>query len=203
MILCLMLGWKSKQVDFVLTFPQANIEHDMYMELPAGIIPKDRNKDYVLLLRKNLYGQKQASRVFYLYLREGLEKIGFEVSKIDECLFYRDKTMFVVYVDDGIVVDKDINKVQQVVKDLKEAGYDIEDKSTINDYLGVNCTYLDEKTIELTQPQLIQQIIEDSKIMKKKFVPPQTPAKSSKILQRHKDSKPHDQAWHYRSLIGK
>ena len=58
--------------------------------------------------------------------------------------------MFVVYVDDGIVVDKDINKVQQVVKDLKEAGYDIEDKSTINDYLGVNFTYLDEKTIELT-----------------------------------------------------
>ena len=87
MILCLMLGWKSKQVDFVLAFPQANIEHDMYMELPAGIIPKDRNKDYVLLLRKNLYGQKQASRVFYLYLREGLEKIGFRVSKIDECLF--------------------------------------------------------------------------------------------------------------------
>ena len=42
--------------------------------------------------------------------------------------------MFVVYVDDGIVVDKDINKVQQVVKDLKEAGYDIEDKSTINNY---------------------------------------------------------------------
>ena len=203
MILYLMLGWKSKQVDFVLTFPQANIEHDMYMELPAGIIPKDRNKDYVLLLRKNLYRQKQASGVFYLYLREGLEKIGFEVSKIDECLFYRDKTMFVVYVDDGIVVDKDMNKVQQVVKDLKEAGYDIEDKSTINDYLGVNFTYLDEKTIELTQPQLIQQIIEDSKIMKKKFVPPQTPAKSSKILQRYKDSKPHDRAWYYRSLIGK
>ena len=99
--------------------------------------------------------------------------------------------------DDGIVVDKDMNKVQQVVKDLKEAGYDIEDKSTINDYLGVNFTYLDEKTIELTQPQLIQQIIEDSKIMKKKFVPPQTPAKSSKILQRYKDSKAHDRAWHY------
>ena len=203
MILCLMLGWKSKQVDFVLAFPQANIEHDMYMELPAGIIPKDRNKDYVLLLRKNLYGQKQASRVFYLYLREGLEKIGFRVSKIDECLFYRSKTMFVVYVDDGIVVDKDMNKVVQVVKDLKEAGYDIEDKSTINDYLGVNFTYLDEETIELTQPQLIQQIIEDSKIMQKKFVPPQVPAKSSQILQRHKDSKPHDRKWHYRSIIGK
>ena len=88
MILCLMLGWKSRQVDFVLAFPQANIEHDMYMELPAGIRPRDPNKDYVLLLRKNLYGQKQASQVFYLYLKEGLKKIGFQASKVDECLFY-------------------------------------------------------------------------------------------------------------------
>ena len=77
MILCLILRWISKQVDFVLDFPQAAIEHDMYMELPAGIIPAESSKDYVLLLRKNLYGQKQASRVFYLYLSEGLEKIGF------------------------------------------------------------------------------------------------------------------------------
>ena len=91
------------------------------MELPAGIIPKDRNKDCVSLLRKNLYGQKQASRVFYLYLREGLEKIGFEVLKIDECLFYRDKTMFVVYVHDGIFVDKDINKSAASFKRFKRS----------------------------------------------------------------------------------
>lgn len=63
--------------------------------------------------------------------------------------------------------------------------------------------YLDDKTIELTQPQLIQKIIEDSKIMQKKFVPSQTLGKSSQIFQRHKHSIPHDRAWHYRSLIGK
>ena len=203
MILCLMLGWKSRQVDFVLAFPQANIEHDMYMELPAGIVPKDRSKDYVLLLRKNLYGQKQASRVFYLYLKEGLEKIGFQASKVDECLFYRGKTMFVVYVDDGIIVDKDMNQIMKVIKELKTEGYDIEDKQSILDYLGVNFKYLEDDKIELTQPQLIQQIIDDSEVMKKKFTPPQVPAKSSQILQRYKDSKPHDRSWHYRSLIGK
>ena len=36
--------------------------------------------------------------------------------------------MFVVYVDDGIIVDKDMKNVDQVIKDLKEAGYDIEHK---------------------------------------------------------------------------
>ena len=124
----------------------------MYMELPAGIRPKDPNKDYVLLLRKNLYGQKQASRVFYLYLKEGLEKIGFQASKVDKCLFYRRKTMFVVYVDDGIVVDKYMNNIMKVIEELKAEGYDIEDKQSISDYLGVNFKYLEEDKIELSQP---------------------------------------------------
>ena len=31
MIICTILKWNSKQIDFVQAFPQANIEHDMYM----------------------------------------------------------------------------------------------------------------------------------------------------------------------------
>ena len=111
--------------------------------------------------------------------------------------------MFVVYVDDGIVVDKDMNNIMKVIEELKAEGYDIEDKQSIRDYLGVNCKYLDEDKIELAQPQLIQQIIDDSEIMKKKFTSPQVPAKSSQILQRFKDSRSHDKSWHYRSIIWK
>ena len=73
-IICSILKWNSKQIDFKYTFPQASIEHCMYMNLPAGIKPTNDNKDYVLLLKKNLYRQKQASRVFYFYLNKGLTK---------------------------------------------------------------------------------------------------------------------------------
>ena len=61
----------------------------------------------------------------------------------------------------------------------------------------------DSKTIELTQPQLLQQIIDDTMIIKKTFNPPQVPAKSSRILQRFKESMAHNKEWHYRSIIGK
>eukprot|EP00957_Ditylum_brightwellii_P185758 14142558-Ditylum_brightwellii.AAC.1 len=44
---------------------------------------------HVLKLLKNVYGQKQASRVWYDHLKEGLVKIGFTQSAIDECVFYR------------------------------------------------------------------------------------------------------------------
>ena len=167
MIICTILKWNSKQFDFVQAFLQADIEHDMYMELPAGIVPTNSNKDYILFLKKTLYGQKQASRVFHLYLKEGLTKLGFTPSKVDEYLFYRHKTIFIVYVDDGIVVGKNMDNINKVIHELKEQGYNIEDRGTITDYLGVNFKYKVEKSLELTQPQLIQQIIEDSEILKK------------------------------------
>ena len=42
MLLLLVLnnGWHSKQIDFVLAYPQAPIERDLYMKLPDGIKTK-------------------------------------------------------------------------------------------------------------------------------------------------------------------
>jgi hypothetical protein len=49
-----------RQVDFVLAYTQADIEFNMYMELPAGIETKYGNgKTHILKLLKNLYSQKQ------------------------------------------------------------------------------------------------------------------------------------------------
>ena len=72
MIICTILKWNCGQA-----FPQANVGHDMYMNLPAEIKPTNYDKNHVLLLKKNLYGQKQAKRVFYLYLKQRLTNIGF------------------------------------------------------------------------------------------------------------------------------
>ena len=94
------------------------------MELPSGIKNKNPNKDY--LLTKNLYGQKQTSQVFYLHLKKGQEKKGFQPSQIDEGLFSRGTTIFVVDVDDGIFFNPSEDKIYQATKDLQYAGYDIE-----------------------------------------------------------------------------
>jgi hypothetical protein len=34
-------GLKSKSIDFVLAFPQADLDVPVYMELPAGVNPID------------------------------------------------------------------------------------------------------------------------------------------------------------------
>jgi hypothetical protein len=50
--------WALQQADFVMAYPQAPTEMEIYMELPQGIQTEHRNsKDHVLNLEKNIYGQ--------------------------------------------------------------------------------------------------------------------------------------------------
>jgi histone deacetylase 1/2 len=118
--LALLNVWHTRQIDFVQAYPQAPIEFDMYMELPKGVEMADGSrKTHVLKLLKNLYGQKQAGRVWNLHLIKGLSKIGFRQSEIDECVsFYRDQTIFVVYVDDGIFASPNSKDIDQAIEDL-------------------------------------------------------------------------------------
>ncbi len=110
------------QLDFVLAYTQADIERDLYMKLPAGFTLPDRTiteqdrKDYILKLEKNLYGQKQAVRVWYLHLKKNLLKLGFKPSEHDECVFYYGKTILIVYTDDTILLGPDQQEIDTLVK---------------------------------------------------------------------------------------
>jgi hypothetical protein len=52
-------GWHTRQVDFVLAYPQADIETDLYMEIPRGFEFAGSRQTHCLQLKKNLNGQKQ------------------------------------------------------------------------------------------------------------------------------------------------
>ena len=57
-------GWHTQQIDYVLAFPQAPVEKEIYMKVPKGFVITGKNpNDYVLKLNQNVYGQKQAGRV--------------------------------------------------------------------------------------------------------------------------------------------
>ena len=43
-----------------------------------------------------------------------------------------------------------MSEINKVINELKEARYNIEDRSNITDYLGVDFKYLDKNTLELT-----------------------------------------------------
>ena len=147
-------------------------------------------------------GKKQAGRVWNIYLKEKLLKIGFTQSKFDECLFYRGDVMFVVYVDDGIFVSPNNKHITDAIQELKHQKLDIEDQGDLNDYLGVNVTTLENGDIKLSQPHLIDQITKESKV-NLKLAMKQTPANSSKILTPDLEGQDFNGKFNYRSIIGR
>ncbi|KAI2490981.1 hypothetical protein MHU86_23583 [Fragilaria crotonensis] len=88
LIQCLINGWDSRQIDFVLAYTQALVECELYMAIPKGF-EVEGDEEYVLKLKKSLFRQRQAGRVWNKHLIEKLKKVGFVASQIDECLFYR------------------------------------------------------------------------------------------------------------------
>lgn len=203
LVLALICGWKTRQIDFVLAYPQADIEFDMYMELPKGIETKYGNgKTHVLKLKKNLYGQKQAGRVWSEHRDKGLRKVGFNQSAIDECLSFRRRVLFAVFVDDGILCAPTDPEINEAINDLQQEGYEIDDQGELADYLGVNIERTNDGKFVLTQPHLIQQILEGVNLSTNSPIK-STPALSTKILHRDPDDQVFDGRFHYRSIIGK
>ena len=59
LVLSILNKWHTVQLDYVHAFPQAPVEKEIYMKIPAGIqITEGRNEDYVLKMHRNIYGQK-------------------------------------------------------------------------------------------------------------------------------------------------
>ena len=201
-IFAIIFGWHLRQIDFVMAYPQAPIEMDMYMELPDGIETKYGNsKDHVLQLIQNIYGQKQAGRVWNEYLVNKLLSIGFVQSLIDECVFYKGGLIFIVYVDDGIFLGKSDSDITQAITELRNMNLNIEDQGHPADYVGVTIRKTKDGSYELTQRALIDAIINDAGLMDAKTKP--VPAKVSLQLHAFKNELPFDLDFNYRSIVGK
>jgi hypothetical protein len=50
-----------KTIDYVLAFPEAPVEREIFMNIPRGFkIDEGNTKDFVLKLHRNIYGQSLA-----------------------------------------------------------------------------------------------------------------------------------------------
>ena len=201
----LAIGWHTQQVYYVAAYTQAPIDRDMYMEFPRGFtVPGgvDR-KALVLKLDRILYGQKQAGRVWYKYLRKRLiTKAGFVQSKHDECLFSRGKVMDTLYIDDSILGAPTRHKLDVAITAIKDAKLQITLEGDLADFLRVKIDRKSPNEIIFTQPHLIDDILNDLRLRHAKDGK-ETPAASSRILTRNNNGTDHDKSFHYRSVIRK
>ena len=135
-------GLPSRSIDFVLAFPQADLEVPVYMELPLGFDAPDNEsrKFYVLRLNKSLYGLKQAGYNWFAKLSNGLEDRGFVQSSVDPCVFFGKGCIVLTYLDDCIIVADSMIRIDELLKSLHggDENFVLQDEGSIDKYLGVN-----------------------------------------------------------------
>ena len=173
------------------------------MEFPKGIASLGNPDTHVLLLLQNIYGKRQSGRVWNIFMTNKLvNELGFEQSKVDECVFYKSKSIILIYVDDVILVGPDDQEIDDIVK-IMAGTFKITDEGTLADYLGVKIRRDEQGNMTLTQEHMIESILNDLGIDEKSGKPKTTPAMPSKLLTRDLDGEDFKRQWDYRSVVGK
>ena len=142
------------------------------MLMPKGI-PNPNNK--VCLLKKFLYGLKQASMQWHSKLLENRKFLGFYQSKNDYSLFIKRNQnqiiIVVVYVDEILVTGSDLHEINRLKKHL-DTIFTIKDLGILHYFLGIEVNYI-PKGIVLTQSKFAKELLKESGISTfKKVVTP-------------------------------
>eukprot|EP00957_Ditylum_brightwellii_P067652 5134947-Ditylum_brightwellii.AAC.1 len=90
MLMSKLYNLKTRSIDFILGYPQAEIKTNIYLFLPAGIVINTGGQDLVLKLNKNVYGLKDAGKIWWEHLASGLKGMNFKQCKADQCVWKKD-----------------------------------------------------------------------------------------------------------------
>ncbi|XP_057539843.1 uncharacterized mitochondrial protein AtMg00810-like [Amaranthus tricolor] len=169
------------------------------MKVPDGF---SNPQNQVCLLKKSIYGLKQASRQWFHKLQISLTTKNFVQSKNDYSLFIKKDgnhiTIIAVYVDDIILTGNDANCISQIKNYLHDT-FSIKDLGILHYFLGLEVAYIDAG-IFLSQAKFTQDLLKESKQQTFKNVVTPLPHN----LHLTTDQGPlYDDPSYYRTMVGK
>jgi hypothetical protein len=56
---------------------------------------------------------------------------------MNECVFYKNKTMNALYADNSILARPDLKEIDTIIEDLREAKLEITKEGDLEDFLGI------------------------------------------------------------------
>lgn len=137
------LGMAIDHIDMETAFLNGELHETVFMEQPEGCI-SEQYPEKVCLLNRALYGLKQASRVWNENVDKILNKLGFEKSNYEPCVYYKRKDkcfiLFALYVDDFLLIYNNSELCKKVKKELTKE-FIIRDLGRIKYFLGMNIEY--------------------------------------------------------------
>ena len=186
LVLMIMALWHAEIIDVKGAFLKASFDpkHKVYMEIPKGF-KKFYPKNMLLLLKKTLYGVKNAAKAFWLVLLNIMASIGLLCSTADPCLYYTWDAVYgliiiLSWIDDLLIFGKHegVLHYNKQITDL----IDCDDIGPLTDYIGNKIEFnRDERWVRLTQPVLLQSF-KDKFTFSEPNKCPKTPAVPGSVL---------------------
>lgn len=176
-----MQDMELNQLDVPSAFVRAELEEDVYMEMPPGF----EQSGMVCKLLKSLYGLKQSPRNWYILCSSFIkEKMGWQACVSDPCLFFKKSRsgrlmMLFLFVDDmQAAFDRADEAEWTESKAQLKQRFDVKDLGESKWMLGMRITRDREmKTIELDQELYVTKALEKYGLSECKTAP--TPAQQN------------------------
>ena len=143
-----------KQLDISTAFLNSRLDEEIYVLPPPGV------NDKFWKLKKALYGLKQAPRAWYKTFADFLKKdLNLNCSLADPCVFYSDKVIMAVYVDDIIIAADNARIAEEIINSI-EGKFEVHDYADCSKYLGLNIEVKND-AIYIDQTEYINNILEN------------------------------------------
>jgi hypothetical protein len=154
--------WEIHQMDVKSAFLNGLLDEEIYMEQPQGFIDPD-HPNKVCLLKKAIYGLKQASRTWNLQFHGVLVNLGFMCTHSDAGVYHchddGGTLIIILYVDDITILGDNLKNVNKLKTTLSNR-YEMTDLGEIDSYLGVQIKHdRSTKRLEIDQSRYVLEII--------------------------------------------
>ncbi|GKB08575.1 RmlC-like cupins superfamily protein [Tanacetum coccineum] len=194
-------NWFVHQLDVNNAFLYGDLNEEVYMAVPSGY-KKSLPPNIVCILKKSLYGLKQANKQRFIKLTTLLIYAGFTQSHADSSLFtyYKDKDALIllIYVDDILVAGNNLSLIKDKNDQLHQT-FTIKDLGPLHYYLGIEFLR-NTNCLVMTQKKYALDLIEFAKLENDK--PAKTPLDST-IKLTYTAGEPLSDPSHYRTLVSK
>ena len=190
-------------MDVTSAFLNGDLEEEVYMKQPQGVIQKGQ-EHLVCKLKRSIYGLKQSPRCWNQTLDTQLKELGFIQSPSDPCIYTSTKQglmIIAIYVDDIVIAGKSEKQIASIKSAIAKQ-FQVKDMGEMHYFLGVSVKQnLKMKETWIGQPLYTKTILK--KFGMENAKPIHTPADpSTKLLKATKDCEMADQVL-YQSAVGK
>ena len=155
-------GLHMEQLDVTTAFLYADLEEEVYLEIPQGMFEEEM-PGMVLRLLKALYGLKQSPRMWNLHVDKALGEFGMHRLLADFCVYAiydgASRVLLGLFVDDMFIIGKQIDLIN-TVKSFLSSRFKMKDLGAATFLLGMEIRRLPGGDIQLLQEKYLGEVLQ-------------------------------------------